>query len=97
MQVNGKLFKYLLKYLDFKGNEYNNYDQAFNSIGIRPSQTYVERILKNNVFQYKLIKDSILNSDFHIYDWDIQNTKTFQNGLRRFWICWKNIESPLII
>ena len=79
-----------------KGNEYNNYDQAFNSIGIRPSQTYVEKILKNNGFQYSLIKDPILNSNFHIYNWDIQNTNTYQNGLRRFWICWKNIESPLI-
>lgn len=80
-----------------KIHENNNYfDQAFNSIGIRPSQTYVEKILKNNGFQYELIKDPILNSGIHIYDWDIQNTKKFQHGLRRFWICWKNIESPLI-
>lgn len=74
----------------------NGYDQAFNNIGIRPSPSYVEKVLKKNGFEFKLIKDPILNSDNHCYDWEISNSKTWRNGLRRFWICWKNIESPII-
>jgi len=81
----------------YVSTEENGYDQAFHNSGIRPSQTYVENILEKNGFQYKLIKDPILNSDFHIYDWDIGNTKSYRHGLRRFWICWKNAPSPLFI
>ncbi len=72
------------------------YDQAFNNIGIRPSPSYVEKILKKNGFEYKIINDSILNSSFHNYDWEIKNTKSWRHGLRKFWICWKNINSPLL-
>lgn len=78
-----------------KTNE-NGFDQAFSSVGIRPSSSYVERILKQNGFEYKMITDSMLNSDFHIYDWEIQNTNTWRHGLRRFWVCWKNVDSPLL-
>jgi SAM-dependent methyltransferase len=74
----------------------NGYDQALNNQGIRPSQYYVENILEKNGFEFKLIKDPILNSDFHCYNWDISNTKTWKHGLRRFWICWKDINSPII-
>ena len=74
----------------------NGYDQAFNNKGIRPSPYYVEDILEKNGFKFKMIKDPILNSDIHCYDWDINNSKTSKAGLRRFWICWKNINSPLI-
>lgn len=74
----------------------NGYDQAYNNTGIRPSESFVENILNKNGFQFKLIKDPILNSGFHCYDWEISNSKSWTNGLRRFWICWKNIESPLI-
>ena len=80
----------------YVSTEENGYDQAFHNRGIRPSQTYVENILEKNGFQYKLIKDPILNSSFHIYDWDIENTKSYRHGLRRFWICWKNAPSPLV-
>jgi len=73
----------------------NGYDQAFNNKGIRPSPAYIEKVLEKNGFQFKLIKDSILNSDFHIYDWNISNSKSHRSGLRRFWICWKNVDSPL--
>jgi SAM-dependent methyltransferase len=72
------------------------YDQAFNNQGIRPSPYYIENILEKNGFQFKLIKDPILNSGFHCYDWDISNSNTWKHGLRRFWICWKNINSPLV-
>ena len=74
----------------------NGYDQAFNGKGVRPSPYYVENILEKNGFQFKLIKDPMLNSYFHCYDWDISNSKTCRAGLRRFWICWKNIDSPLV-
>ncbi len=70
-------------------------DQAFNCIGTRPSESYVEKILTNSGFNYKIINDSILNAEFHKYDWDIKNTRKWQHGLRRFWICWKNIETPI--
>jgi len=72
------------------------YDQAFNNKGIRPSPNYIENVLEKNGFKFKIIKDSILNSSFHCYDWDIDNTNSWRHGLRRFWICWKNVESPLI-
>ena len=72
------------------------YDQAFNNMGIRPSPSYVESVLDNNGFQFKMIKDPILNSGFHSYDWDVNNSGTSRHGLRRFWICWKNIDSPLL-
>jgi len=74
----------------------NGYDQAFNNSGIRPSPSYIERLLNNNGFQFKMIKDPILNTEFHSYDWDVKNSREWKNGLRRFWICWKNIDSPLL-
>jgi predicted RNA methylase len=70
-------------------------DQAFNTLGIRPSQAYVEKVLSTVGFKYKCIIDPILNSESHIYDWKITNSNTWKHGLRRFWICWKNVESPL--
>jgi hypothetical protein len=73
----------------------DGYDQAFNARGIRPSPAYVEKVLEKNGFQFKLIKDPILNAEFHRYDWDIENTNTHAGGLRRFWICWKDVEYPL--
>jgi hypothetical protein len=74
----------------------NNGDHAYNNIAIRPSPSYVEHLLDKNGFQFKLIKDPILNSDFHCYDWNITNSKDWRPGLRRFWICWKNIDNPLV-
>ena len=74
----------------------NDYDQAFHNKGIRPSQSCVEHVLEKNGFQFKLIKDPILNSSFHCYDWEIGNTNSWRHGLRRFWICWKNVGSPLV-
>ena len=70
-------------------------DQAYNNNrGIRPSPCYVEKILRNNDFKYFMIKDSIVNAHIHQYDWEIKNTKTWKNGLRRFWVCWnKNVDS----
>ena len=80
----------------YQSTNENGYDQAYNNKGIRPSPSYVEYLLGKNGFQFKLIKDPILNSGFHCYDWDISNSKKSRSGLRRFWICWKNIDSPLV-
>jgi hypothetical protein len=55
----------------------SGYDQAFHNKGVRPSPCYIENILEKNGFQFKLIKDPILNSDFHCYDWDISNLHPF--------------------
>ena len=76
--------------------EENGFDQAFSSVGIRPSANYVEKILKQHGFEYKMITDSILNAGFHTYDWNVRNTNIWRPGLRRFWICWKNVVSPLL-
>jgi hypothetical protein len=64
------------------------YDQAFNNKGVRPSASYIEKILSDNNFEYKCIKDPILNAHFHKYDWNVTETKTWSHGLRRYWICW---------
>lgn len=76
--------------------EEGGYDQAFNGKGIRPSQQYVEELLQTYGFEFVCIKDPILNAYCHQYDWNIQNTKTWSSGFRRFWICWKNVESPIV-
>lgn len=73
----------------------DGFDQAFNFNGIRPSQSYVESVLKTNGFQVKLIKDPILNTPHHVYDWEIQNSNSWRHGLRRFWICWKDVDPPI--
>ena len=57
------------------------YDQALNNKGIRPSPCYIESVLEKNGFTFKLIKDPILNSDFHCYDWNITNSQTWRDGI----------------
>ena len=71
------------------------FDQAFNSKGIRPSQSYVEKVLSQNGFTFRCIKDPILNSGFHTYDWTGGAYGIAGMGMRRFWICWKGVESPI--
>jgi hypothetical protein len=72
----------------------SGYDQAFHHNASRPSQKFVEDILTRNNFEFVMIKDSILNASFHIYDWEICNTLTHNHNLRRYWICWhKDIQS----
>ena len=82
--------------LVIKIKEHDGIDQAYNRTGSRPSPKYVENMLEKNGFEFRMITDPIINSDdFHIYNWTIRNTQSHPNGLRRFWICWKNITSPL--
>jgi hypothetical protein len=70
--------------------EEEGYDQALHCCGSRPSSQYVENRLAKAGFSFKRFDDKILNSDFHVYDWETTNSKTFRNGQRRFWICWKD-------
>lgn len=77
--------------------ENNSYDQAFHFKGSRPSTSYIETIFDTCGFKYQIILDPILNSGFHRYDWKAMNTKLFEDGQRRFWICWKEtLPSPII-
>jgi hypothetical protein len=76
----------------------SGYDQSFNGIGIRPSEKMIESILNENNFNYLCVKDSILNSSHHFYDWNIEDSGNWKSGYRRFWICWnKKVKSPIII
>lgn len=70
-------------------------DQAFNNVGIRPSPSYVERVLQSNGFNFKLIKDGVLDAEYHTYAWDHTESKSWRDGLRRFWVCWKGDASPM--
>lgn len=77
-------------------HEHNGYDQSYSTLGSRPSQLRVESLLRAHGFSYQLILDPILNSDFHKYDWKIENSNTWKHGLRRFWIAWKHgMQSPI--
>jgi hypothetical protein len=71
------------------------FDQAFNNRGCRPSAAYVENLLTTNGFQFRRLDDPILNSDFHNYSWTVTESKEWRHGLRRFWVCWKNTDSPI--
>jgi hypothetical protein len=62
-------------------------DQAYHGIGCKPSATLVEKYLDEADFSYKMIMDRDLNSSFHVYDWEVENTRKIRSGLRRFWIC----------
>ena len=71
------------------------FDQAFNCRGCRPSAAYVETLLTANGFQFRRLVDSVFNSDFHDYSWTVTESKEWRHGLRRFWVCWKNTDSPI--
>ena len=71
-------------------------DQAFNGFGIRPTAAYVESLLTVNGFQFTRLDDPVFNFKFHEYDWVVSNSGVWRNGLSRFWICWKGVETPLI-
>lgn len=65
------------------------YDQSMSGHGTIPSPAYVERLLHDNNFQFTIIENSKLNSNFHVYDSPIQNTGAYDFGMRKFWICTK--------
>jgi ubiquinone/menaquinone biosynthesis C-methylase UbiE len=69
--------------------EESGYDQAFNGVGNRPTQAAVEKILDDCGFIYEMVVDDRCNSGFHSYDWEIDESKEWHHGLRRFWFCKK--------
>lgn len=72
------------------------YDQSVYNIGSRPSPSFIEKQLDKAGFNFYLIKDPVLNSQFHVYNWDHKNDDSYRHGFRRFWICWKkDLESPI--
>ncbi len=70
-------------------------DQSVSGTGIRPSEFYVERILKENGFKFIKILNGALNAEYHRYDWKNTNDGQWSHGLRRFWIC-ENENSDII-
>jgi hypothetical protein len=71
---------------DLKITERDGYDQSLNGIGSRPSADNIERIIEENGFSFERFDDESLNSSFHQYNWKVENTNTWRDGLRRFWI-----------
>lgn len=67
----------------------DGYDQSLLGKGIRPSALHIENILSSSGFAYHRVADGRCNSQMHVYDWPVRNTKTWRNGLRRFWFCKK--------
>jgi len=65
------------------------WDQSLIGHGSRPSGPCVEKHIQEQGWQYERVTDSRCNAIFHVYDWEVENTKTWRNGLRRFWFCKK--------
>jgi SAM-dependent methyltransferase len=63
----------------------SGFDQAKNGIGVRPTAAAIEQVLESAGMTFTRIADSRCNSGFHVYDWPVQNTRTWRHGLRRFW------------
>lgn len=77
--------------------EESGYDQAYHKVGSRPSASYVQDIITSAGFHFERIDDATLNSGFHRYDWTSQNNDRYEDGLRRFWICWNaKLPSPIV-
>lgn len=73
------------------------YDKAVHGIGIQPSWAMVEYQLSQNGFSFVRIRDPMLNSSFHHYNWAFTESKAQIMGQRSFWICWKTgLPSPLL-
>jgi hypothetical protein len=64
-------------------------DQSLTNLGVTPSTSYVENILKENNVSYEKFKDSSLNNYQHKYDWPDTGFKVFNQFDRRFWIIQK--------
>ena len=60
--------------------ERNHLDQAANGIGSRPSPTYVEKLLNDYNFNYCMIQDDMINSQYHTYTSPIEETKSYNDN-----------------
>jgi SAM-dependent methyltransferase len=69
----------------------SGYDQAYNQVrkGTRPSPIAIQNVLKECSFTYEMYDGDLLNSNYHNYNWEIENTKQYSPGKRKFWFCVK--------
>lgn len=65
------------------------YDQALDGVGCRPSAAYVERVITEEGFTFTRLNDNRCNWELHTYDWEMKNTRKYQNGQRRMWFASK--------
>lgn len=72
--------------VEVKLNEPNNYDQALQGTGTRPSAAMVEKCITDAGATFTRYDDSDINAYDHKYDWPVLNTKNAPGGQRRFWI-----------
>ena len=69
------------------------YDQSLTTIAVRPSASNVERVIRENGFEFIRYDDSDLNDGYHVYDWKVTGAadatgKGRGEGIatRRFWV-----------
>jgi hypothetical protein len=71
---------------EIKVDESEASDQALHRKGSRPTASMIERHLIGIGAEFTRYDDIDLNADFHRYDWEVSNSKTWDHGLRRFWV-----------
>lgn len=67
----------------------DGWDQSLIGHGSRPSGSCIEKHLHEIGWSCQRVTDSRCNALFHTYDWEVKNTGTWRDGLRRFWFCEK--------
>jgi hypothetical protein len=71
----------------------NEYDQALNGYGCRPSKGYVERVLKDCGVKFEMLTSDAANSPPHRYDWQERGPEHdgfLECGQRRMWFIERN-------
>jgi hypothetical protein len=71
---------------EIKVDEPNVFDQALHKIGTRPSAAMIEKELSNLGATFIRYDDADINSGCHFYDWKINSSNNWKDGMRRFWI-----------
>ena len=60
------------------------------------SANYIENLLVENEYKFKIILDDCENTSQKTYDWTLKLTNTWKPEQYRLWICWKQIvENPI--
>lgn len=78
---------------ELKVNE-DGFDQALHGKGTRPSAPRIEKALEDAGWRYERLNDARCNASFHVYDWKVENTGTWRDGLRRWWFCGRSAVRP---
>jgi SAM-dependent methyltransferase len=69
----------------FVQEDQTGYDQALNGIGCRPSASHLENLIGQQRGTFERCFTANLNAGYHVYDWNLTDSKTWQHGLRRAW------------